>query len=297
MERSIKANPESWGDFEVQLGRFTQEVAPDEFSGSFNFFRSFLYEHLRKQELRIEALSNKGLEPYASKFNAGCKDLFRDGLRPAARARLDGLVSRQNWNWATDFVVFNYTTLVDSLVRECVRNPSIHLTQDGYQRSLNAPLHIHGDITDGHGLLVGVNDGGQIVGAPCRASRRIQDVLVKPRANERSGDLRESRAKRLIDSADVVAVYGMSLGESDRMWWSYLADWLAAGGRRILILCALAPSEYLHLPEIIPDEIDRRQHEFFEVAQVDEERRAALGDRILVSLGSADFDLDVKSGL
>lgn len=42
--------------------------------------------------------------------------------------------------------------------------------------------------------------------------------------------------KNVIDSSEVICIFGMSIGVTDKMWWEYIAKWLKAGHKRRLII-------------------------------------------------------------
>jgi len=55
------------------------------------------------------------------------------------------------------------------------------------------------------------------------ASRRL---LIKSDVDRMAGCGLERAAKHMIDESDTVIVLGMSLGETDKLWWEYLVQYL-----------------------------------------------------------------------
>jgi len=46
------------------------------------------------------------------------------------------------------------------------------------------------------------------------------DLLLKPQANEGRGTLVDEECLSLIAGADVICLFGLSLGPTDQMWWT-----------------------------------------------------------------------------
>lgn len=59
------------------------------------------------------------------------------------------------------------------------------------------------------------------------------------------GEGRTEEAEELISSSDVICIFGMSLGETDGMWWTYITDWLYEKGKILIIYDYDTNAEYL----------------------------------------------------
>ena len=70
------------------------------------------------------------------------------------------------------------------------------------------------------GILLGVDHGEQIASAQCRQCDDVVDLLLKPQANEGRGTLVDEECLRLIAGADVICLFGLSLGPTDQIWWT-----------------------------------------------------------------------------
>ena len=79
--------------------------------------------------------------------------------------------------------------------------------------------HIHGKLGEG-GLLLGVNHAAQIANERYRENDDVADLLLKPQANEGRGTLVDEECLSLIAGADVICLFGLSLGPTDHMWWT-----------------------------------------------------------------------------
>ena len=77
---------------------------------------------------------------------------------------------------------------------------------------------MHGSLGEG-GILLGVDHGDQIANDQCRQCDDVADLLLKPQANEGRGTLVDEECFSLIAGADVICLFGLSLGPTDQMWW------------------------------------------------------------------------------
>lgn len=60
--------------------------------------------------------------------------------------------------------------------------------------------------------------------------------MVKRKINDAYGELRTEDAEKIIDESVIICVFGMSIGSTDKMWWSKLVDWLKKNDMRRLII-------------------------------------------------------------
>lgn len=84
--------------------------------------------------------------------------------------------------------------------------------------------------------ILGLNDPSQIANSLLTANKSLTGYIIKSQVNEALGERRVIDAKRIIDNSDYIGIYGMSLGDTDKMWWEYLLAWLQAKNTRRLVL-------------------------------------------------------------
>lgn len=70
-------------------------------------------------------------------------------------------------------------------------------------------------------MIVGVNDYTQIKNENMRTTKVIENI-VKPTMNMNAETLRENDCEKIISEANIVVIYGMSIGETDKCWWEKL---------------------------------------------------------------------------
>ncbi len=62
------------------------------------------------------------------------------------------------------------------------------------------------------------------------------DYLVKPRMNSNAGHLMDRHAREAIMSANMICIYGLSLGKTDATWWKLVGERLQAGRKVVLFV-------------------------------------------------------------
>lgn len=89
---------------------------------------------------------------------------------------------------------------------------------------LEPVLHVHGTLSDA--LVLGLNDESQICNEQLKDDLTLHETIVKPKVNELLGESRTDKVKHFIDESRYVCVFGLSLGETDKIWWEYIGQWL-----------------------------------------------------------------------
>lgn len=294
--KSLKDDIETWADFEMALGQFTADVEGTEnpsstFEEAYAAFHDYFSDEIEAENARARDVEIS--QEVAVAFRKGMVSVFDDVMAPAEKSVLNNAF--KNGGCSIRFITFNYTCLLDRLVDMGMKIGCD--TRKGGFTNLEAPLHIHGTLDDGVGILIGVDNEEQISGTACRESDDVRNMLVKPVSNDRIGMLRDESAERLIESSDIIAVYGMSMGDSDARWWERLGAWLSNQSvtGRLLVIARHLENRRTQRHWVLPRFKDSVIDEFLDKAGIGEgETRARLRSRILVAANSSAFDLNVS---
>lgn len=227
---------ETWADFETKIGEYSSRFSADqagEYVARVAALRSFLGQWLQKQQSRADEAFIKGNA-------AGCirsMTDYRSGLRPLKGAKLRQLRSKhKSENWYQDIVCFNYTDVLERMRAAAGgENTNIGNLEGSTCSAIGKFVYAHDSLKDK--IVCGVNDASQIANEAFRDIRLVTDNLVKGdmEANVIANDL-DAQARRTIDEANVVAVFGMSFGRSDRRWWEQVGKKLTEDKEVILVL-------------------------------------------------------------
>lgn len=85
-------------------------------------------------------------------------------------------------------------------------------------------------------MALGVNDPEQIDNPVWAKSNRVMWRYVKPMFNDTYLLNHAQKCLNWIAEADVICIYGLSLGETDQMWWDAIAKRLVGRHGVLLIV-------------------------------------------------------------
>lgn len=235
LSNAISDNYKRWADLEIALGQFLSELTfddVDEFLDSKGVLENDLAEYLRSEEQCFKLSDKTPCSDFSKKLAEFYKEFSaKDQTEYTSwQKSINGPIRYQ-------FISFNYTDALDRIVFQAKTQafPGTHTSSNTrYQDELGDILHIHGTLTNN--LILGINDVTQIANPLLHDKNGLTDYIVKPTVNASLGERQTESAKRIIDSSDYVCIYGMSLGDTDMLWWEYLLSWLSGKSSRRLVL-------------------------------------------------------------
>lgn len=216
-----------WSDFEKAFGEHSADPSIESKAAYLERFEDFVRkfnEYLEDVE-KCTNLSNK--EAIAKKMENACKTFYK--IRKADEDSINAFFNRFGTDRNYNFVTFNYTKTVDN----CYTALRQQLVTSNY-RKVGTLVHIHGYIEEN--MIVGVNDPSQIANSDFANDPEVVAEIVKPQQNSDARTAYENVMKSVIDSSNVICVYGMSVGATDKKWWEYISTWLSKSDNRILII-------------------------------------------------------------
>lgn len=212
-KKDISNNHKTWADFEMALPEYAKKVSSEAvLIKCLRDFKTFIADFLQEQnESVIRNIQGYANHPIRSALH-NTLNYFYSSLTPNAQRNIANLKIDSNIQYY--FLTFNYTTVLDELLRYSNLSQSI---------IPNAPLHIHGSLeTD---ITMGIDNEEQFKGY-FSLSRKGKRSIIKPIYNSQYDSKRAIDAKDLIRNSDIICTYGFSFGESDQTWVDLLADWL-----------------------------------------------------------------------
>ena len=183
-------------------------------------------------------------------------------------------------------LTFNYTTTVEKILGENAKN--LNLGKDeGREALIRSVEHIHGDL-NGTPIL-GVNDTTQITNEKLSELRDVVEVFVKPEHNQSLGHLRDDYCDQQISSANIICIFGSSMGATDRRWWEAI-------GKRLGDSCSLiifVRGNRNSLVRAVVENRDKREiiDKFLWKAGIEEEKWEILRKNIYVVINREIFNL------
>jgi hypothetical protein len=135
-------------------------------------------------------------------------------------------------------------------------------------------------------MVFGVNDKSQIAKLDifdCEDGDLYEDLLIKQQANREYQENADEKAKKLLNDSQILYIYGMSIGATDKLWWERVCAWLAGNSdRHIIFHCYDMPAEgVINTDCRIAERKARRR--ITQYSQLDEQKKQAIESRIHVT--------------
>lgn len=234
---SVKDNYELWADLEIGLGEFAKELDETQVSDFLNSkakLENCLCEYLKKEMDKFRITNTQELiTEFTKKITGFYKELnLRE--RNNYKSYIESYIESINYT----FISFNYTDSLDRIINklgETKSSFSVHTARNNnIKDKISTPLHIHGTVDSE--LILGLDDATQVKNDKLKDNFALIPYIVKPTLNEELGQLKIEQAKQIIDNSRYVCIFGMSIGDTDNLWWRYIIEWLKRDKQNRLIL-------------------------------------------------------------
>lgn len=290
---------DKWSDLELALGQYTENVTEE------------TYKKFARDKARIDKLLLKYLQEERKKISFDGVDLSEDIINALMkirewRSKVDRKTVQATLNAYKDegfnykVINFNYTDCIDCFFKMAKKKGTVIGTHKVgnliYNEAIGEVLHIHGEL-DGSEMILGVNDETQIKNSSLLEVTNIKELLVKPRLNEIIGQDKISEAERIIDESGIICLYGVSIGDTDKMWWEYIGRWLKSHPRHLLIIYDYNAKYDALLPYEEYEYKSEQRKRFWEktgIGNLSEGDRKNIEDRILVGVNRNIFNFTDK---
>ncbi len=274
-----------WSDFEKAFGQHSSDFTIEEKSEYIERFEDFVSNFNRYLESEEKHLDFSNAALIAKTMKAAVTTYFH--IRTADREAVQAIYNSADSTRCYNFISFNYTKSVD----ECAQILKKHLSSDG-SRDVGKILHIHGFVEEN--MIMGVNDASQIINEDFANDENVVREIVKPRQNS---DVRANYEKQVIatiDASNIICVYGMSIGETDKKWWSYIARWLSKSDNHALVILKYDKKYDKRLPFKQNNFIDSVTDKFLELSEQTEKVKSKIRSRVFVGMNHNVFEMPLR---
>lgn len=213
LKESIKSDIETWSDLELSLGRYTSSLE------SSDHVKMIIFDIVEKLCIYLEKEQDK-IDYSKLNRNVFINDLLNPEKYLSKRDQDELRVWKQRWNNNSKInlhiLTFNYTKTIEKILGQEISHVQIGL-KENKSAILGGIEHIHGFIDERP--VLGVNDVDQIGNEEFYQLQEVVEVIVKPIHNQELGHTRDDYCIQLIKNANLVCVFGSSIGETDKKWW------------------------------------------------------------------------------
>lgn len=210
----------TWADLEMGMGEYSSKCAnKDVFLKCLSDIKGKLRKYLQKESEKIGLYEIKSMSGFT---NLG------SFLEPEPRSRYNDYLKPFSQGWIINVMTLNYTTTLESLFR--FSNSPINLTP---AIKLNNILHVHGTLDNM--MVMGVNDTTQISNTAFNTDIDVVEDFVKPEYNDACMNNKNTDCESLIQNANIIILYGTSLGKSDDKWWKLIGKRMESNAYPLIV--------------------------------------------------------------
>ena len=228
LKETIAKDKKNWSDLELALGNYLSQLKEDEAV----LLHRDLVEHLSKYLVSEEEKYIISDEQSHIFYSYLINPHLNDRLLPKEINKIERY--RNRWShtaWDIKLITFNYTKSIERIIGN--RNTKgIGSHHNRAEILLSEIEHIHG-FADNR-LIIGVNDISQIANDKLNKKTRITDRYIKSECNSTYGLEHDEKCEQWINNANLICLFGLSFGDTDKKWWEIVGKALERGCKVIL---------------------------------------------------------------
>lgn len=272
-----------WSDLEIAMGEYTKNFDSLEVMEKvYNDLNDNLCDYIISivQSGIQDDIDKNKLKTDLAHPERYLREIFKEEFRSYTK-------KWETHTYETYIISFNYTNTIEVILN---MKGTMEIGQTIYNRSnhLYPIIHIHGLF---NAPLIGLNDASQIRNDLFRNDVDVQEFLLKPKINEAVGHLNDRKSLNHISQANLIYLFGVSLGETDKLWWE-------AVGERLKYDCKIFYFVYNPNEHPRPNELTRirKKYKDFLLSKTkltSEEKQMAF-DKIFIVHNSDMFNLKKK---
>ena len=222
------ANWKNWSDLELALGELTKNPEIDE-----EVFMNAL------DDLILDL--NTYLQIEQEKFDLTGKTIdIQKSLNSVLNQIPDGLKGRvleyiQSFSINTDYInilTLNYTNILSLLIEKVKSKEYKSFRGHNYGCFIKNVEHAHGTLE--FSLILGVSDETQLNKEYKKSNKKY---LIKETIHEQARENRHFKNINLISQADLIIIFGTSIGATDGYIWKKIAEYSIKKNMPIIIHC------------------------------------------------------------
>jgi hypothetical protein len=282
LKKSIE-NEDNWGDLELKFGEYTLEIASkEEFIEVFEDISDNLADYLNIQEDKVDSI-----EIEKEKFFEYLS--FPERSLPVAQKNKVAKLRTKwaNHEWNIYVITLNYTKTFEKLIGE--GKQSLQIGSHGKPKiNYQGIQHVHGYIDNA--MVMGVNDISQLLNKKFHDVPEILNAFVKSQCNQAMQHTIDDQCKQHILTANLICIYGSSLGLTDKLWWETIGAQLKGDCHLIIFAYTteIIPERREYKKDIIRENIKKS---FLEKTNLTEKEKDTVYSKIFVGINRDLFKM------
>lgn len=218
----------NWSDLELALGKYCKTFQnKQEFDLAYRDIVTHLSKYLQKEEKQYNIPSiAQGI-------------LFKDLCNPLKylteidREEVWSYIKTLQGECRVNIITYNYTNSIENIINW--KNSSIHIgaTANNKTTYLDGIYHVHGYTNNR--MVLGVNDESQVNNENLLKDKYFKNAIIKKECNRAQKTTHVKSCQNIINSANLICLYGLSIGDTDKDWWNAVANSIIKNNSKLLI--------------------------------------------------------------
>lgn len=237
----MNEDEELWSDLEEKLGMELCKLGENDkekFYDDKYEMDSLLIDYLRMEQDRYDIFEE--IQDMTAQEVKKTLLNYMEKISPTGRELISNLYElHKSEDYKYNFICFNYTDTLDRILATVTTHSRIIATHKSVANVVKNDIigdviHVHGTLDNE--MILGVNDTSQVNNEMLKKDEEFLDTFIKRRMNIRLEQKKTERAMNTIKNSSVICVFGMSIGNTDSIWWNELLKWLIGNHNNILIV-------------------------------------------------------------
>lgn len=287
LKENIKKEVYTWSDLELRLGEYMSEIKTyEEFEEIYDDLLEKFGDYLQDVEDKVN-WKTTNINKLKMHLSNPEKSLMQKEINKLTAFK----ETFSKVNWRVDIVTFNYTRSIERLLNEEFTSLNLGTHHSNYNITLRNIWHIHGDLNN---MVLGVNDTSQLKNKDFLKNRKILNAFIKQYNNSRQGHTVDEILDTKISSANLICVFGSSIGKTDKLWWEKIGQHLLSNENCILIIFTstnIKPQRAIHKKGDYEDEL---RETFLSRTNLNDTEKEKINDRIYVRANTDMFSSLLK---
>jgi hypothetical protein len=302
--KSFKDNIKHWSDLELELGRFLSKVETNEAIALHRHLIEHLSKYIASEEDRCPFNDER-----KNTFYEYLKNPHSNRLLPIEVEEINNYMSKwERNNWDIKIITFNYTKSIEKLSDYTDRTVRVgtrlikgsNLQNNGIQSvnlpskevyvNLSAIEHIHGFTNER--MILGVNDTSQIANEKLQKEAAVIKRYIKSVCNSTYRSRHEEKCQQWIAEANLICLFGLSFGDTDKKWWEMVGNVLEKDCKIILFKYSEKKFGGNEGPDL-DDAKEKERDWFLSKTNIAEDLKDKIKENIYVAYNTDMFKLDV----
>lgn len=261
---NIQEDKENWSDMELSLGELTKnsEIDEEKFMQDLDDVNEDLNNYLRSEQDKFDVTSK----------NITIENELANLLKFIPEKDVERISDYlNNMNYTTDqirILTFNYTNILDNLIEKVTSPVNNTFRSNSNGCSIGTVEHAHGTLE--FALILGVSEESQL---NIEYKDENRKYLIKESLLSEVRENRNIKNDNLINWADMIIIFGTSIGATDNYIWNKIAKNSIKKNIPILIHYYEANIELIQkLPRKIGQLYEKVENNFIEKSGIDDEK-------------------------